>query len=148
MSYRMQRQEFRWRQTLSASIAETRRQCTPRAPIRCISRLPPMRTPTLAWPPCGSRASIQSDRHRALARVYKTALCFGEASSHVFPHFPSPVCVHKVSQVGAEQARIDLQVVILEWLVTAAILAVHLAQVSQVDRVPQVRVVNCSRAVR
>jgi hypothetical protein len=43
--------------------------------------------------------------------------------------------VHKVSQVGAEQAHIELQVVILEWLGTAAILAVHLAQVSQVDRV-------------
>ena len=34
---------------------------------------------------------------------------------------------------GAEQARIELQVVILEWLGTAAKLAVHLAQVSQVD---------------
>jgi hypothetical protein len=31
-----------------------------------------------------------------------------------FPQFPSPVSVHKVSQAGAEQARIELQVVILE----------------------------------
>ena len=45
------------------------------------------------------------------------------------------LCVHKVSQVGAEQARIELQVVILEWLGTAAKLTVHLAQVSQVDQV-------------
>jgi hypothetical protein len=37
--------------------------------------------------------------------------------------------------VGAEQARIVLQVVILEWLGTAAKLAVHLAQVSQVEQV-------------
>ena len=58
------------------------------------------------------------------------------------------MCVHKVSQVGAEQARIELQVVILEWLGTAAILAVHLAQVSQVDQVPRVRVVDCNRAVK
>jgi len=41
-----------------------------------------------------------------------------------------------VSQVGAEQARIELQVVILEWLGTADKLAAHLAQVSQVDQVP------------
>jgi hypothetical protein len=41
------------------------------------------------------------------------------------------VSVHKVSQVGAEQARTELQVVILEWLGTTAKLAVHLAQVSQ-----------------
>src|SRR5262249_5099714 len=100
-----------------------------------ISRLPAMRTPSLASPPEGSRASVQSDRHPALARVYKTALRYGESSSHIFPHFPSPVCVHKVSQVGAEQARIELQVVILERLGTAAILTVHLAQVSQVDQV-------------
>jgi hypothetical protein len=46
--------------------------------------------------------------------------------------------VHKVSQVGAEQASIELQVVILEWLGAAANLAVHLAQVSQVDQVPWV----------
>ena len=59
---------------------------------------------------------------------------FGECSSHSFPQFSSPVCVYKVSQVGAEQARIALQVVILEWLGTAAKLTVHLAQVSQVDR--------------
>src|SRR5262249_7597726 len=45
-----------------------------------------------------------------------------------------PVCVHKVSQVGAEQARIELQVVILERIGTAANLTVHLAQVSQVDQ--------------
>ena len=44
------------------------------------------------------------------------------------------MCVRKVSQVGAKQARIELQVVILEWLGTAAKLTVHLAQVSQVDR--------------
>jgi len=43
--------------------------------------------------------------------------------------------VRKVSQVGAEQARIELQVVILERLETDAKLAVHLAQVSQVDQV-------------
>jgi hypothetical protein len=43
-----------------------------------ISRLPPMRTTSLASPPYGSRASIQSARHRVLARVYKTALRFGE----------------------------------------------------------------------
>jgi hypothetical protein len=43
--------------------------------------------------------------------------------------------VHKVSQVGAEQARIALQVDILEWFGTAAKLTVHLAQVSQVDQV-------------
>jgi hypothetical protein len=36
---------------------------------------------------------------------------------------------------GPEQASIELQVVILEWLGTAAKLAVHLAQVSQVDQV-------------
>jgi hypothetical protein len=52
-----------------------------------------------------------------------------------FRNFPSPVCVHKVSQVGAEQARIELQVVILERLGTADNLAAHLAQVSQVDQV-------------
>ena len=46
------------------------------------------------------------------------------------------MCVRKVSQVGAGLARIELQVVILEWLGTAAILAVHLAHVSQVDHVP------------
>ena len=46
--------------------------------------------------------------------------------------------MHKVSQVGAGQARIELQVVILEWLGTADKLAVHLAQVSQVDQVPGV----------
>jgi hypothetical protein len=45
--------------------------------------------------------------------------------------------VHKVSQVGAEQARIELQVVISEWLGTADKLAVHLAPVSQVDHVPE-----------
>jgi hypothetical protein len=44
--------------------------------------------------------------------------------------------VHKVSQVGAEQARIEPQVVILERLGTLVKLAVHLAQVSQVDQVP------------
>ena len=49
-----------------------------------ISRLPPMRTPCLASPPCDSRGSIQSDRHRALARVYKIALGSGESSSHIF----------------------------------------------------------------
>ena len=48
--------------------------------------------------------------------------------------------MHKVSQVGAEQARIELQVVILEWLGTAVILADHLAQVSQVDQAQQVSV--------
>ena len=53
-----------------------------------------------------------------------------------FPNFRSPVCVHEVSQVGAEQAQIELQVVILEWLGTAAKLTVHLAQVSQVDQMP------------
>ena len=93
-----------------------------------------MGTPSLPSPPCGSHASIQSERHRALAQVYKIGLRFGETSSHSFPQFPSPVCVHKVSQVGAAQARIELQVVILEWLGTAAKLTVHLAQVSQVDR--------------
>ena len=101
-----------------------------------------MRTPSLASLPCDSRTSIQSARHRALARVYKTALRYGEPSSHIFPQFPSPVCVHKVSQVGAEQARIELQVVILEWLGTVDKLAVHLAQVSQVDRVQRQGVVH------
>ena len=48
------------------------------------------------------------------------------------------MCVRKVSQVGAEQAGIELQVVIMERLGTAAKLAVHLAQVSQVDQLPQV----------
>jgi hypothetical protein len=43
------------------------------------------------------------------------------------------VCVREVSQVGLQQAGIELQVVILDWLETAAKLAVHLAQVSQVD---------------
>ena len=46
--------------------------------------------------------------------ITTSAIRSGETSSHVFPQFPSPVCVHKVSQVGAEQARIELQVVILE----------------------------------
>jgi hypothetical protein len=46
--------------------------------------------------------------------------------------FFRPVCVREVSQVGAEQVSMALQVVILEWLGTAAKLAVHLAQVSQV----------------
>ena len=64
-----------------------------------------------------------------------------------FPQFPSPVCVHKVSQVGAEQAHIELQVVILEWLGTAAILAVHLAQVSQVDNVQVTRLLAESAAI-
>jgi hypothetical protein len=50
------------------------------------------------------------------------------------------VCVREVSQVGAEQAGIELQVVILERLGMAAKLAVHLAQVSQVEQLPQVRV--------
>jgi hypothetical protein len=56
--------------------------------------------------------------------------------------------MHKVSQVGAEQAHIELQVVNLEKLGTADKLAVHLAQVSQVDQVPQVRVLDWSQAVR
>jgi hypothetical protein len=56
--------------------------------------------------------------------------------------------VHKVSQVGAEQARIELQVVILEWLGAAAILAVHLAQVSQVDHVQVTRFLAESAAIR
>src|SRR5262249_4325555 len=68
-----------------------------------ISRLPPMRTPTFPSRPCGSRASVQSDRHRALARVYKTALRSGESSSHIFPQFSLPVCVRKVSQVGLDK---------------------------------------------
>jgi hypothetical protein len=46
--------------------------------------------------------------------------------------------VRKVSQVDAEEAGIELQVVIMERLGTAAKLAVHLAQVSQVDQLPQV----------
>jgi len=58
------------------------------------------------------------------------------------------VCVHKVSQVGAEQASIELQVVILEWLGTAAKLAVHLAQVSQVDHVQVTRFLAESAAIR
>jgi hypothetical protein len=37
---------------------------------------------------------------------------------------------------GPEQASFELQVVILELLMTAAKLAVHLAQVSQVDQTP------------
>src|SRR6516164_6650016 len=64
------------------------------------------------------------------------------------PQFPLPVCVHKVSQVGAEQARIELQVVILEWLGTAAKLTVHLAQVSQVDHVQVTRFLAESAAIR
>ena len=58
------------------------------------------------------------------------------------------MCVHKVSQVGAEQARIELQVVILEWLGTAAKLTVHLAQVSQVDQVQVVRMLTVLAAIR
>ena len=42
------------------------------------------------------------------------------------------MCVRKVSQVGPEQASVELQVVIFEWLGTAAKLAVHLDQVIQV----------------
>jgi hypothetical protein len=48
--------------------------------------------------------------------------------------------VRKVSQVGAEQAGIGLQVVIMERLGTAAKLAVHLAQVSQVEQLSLIRV--------
>ena len=51
------------------------------------------------------------------------------------PFFFGRVCVRKVSQVDAEEAGIELQVVIMERLGTAAKLAVHLAQVSQVDQV-------------
>ena len=58
------------------------------------------------------------------------------------------MCVRKVSQVGAEQASIELQVVILEWLGTAAKLAVHLAQVSQVDRVQVISLLAELTAVR
>jgi hypothetical protein len=56
--------------------------------------------------------------------------------------------VHKVSQVGAEKARIELQVVILKWLGTADKLVAHLAQVRQVVPVPQVRMVVRSKGVR
>jgi hypothetical protein len=52
---------------------------------------------SLASPPNGSRASIQSDRHRALARVYKTALRSGETSSHIFSTF-SFTCVRAQSE--------------------------------------------------
>jgi len=55
----------------------------------------------------------------------QNACRFGETISHVTRQFPSPVCVCKVSQVGAEQASIELQVVILEWLGTADKLAVN-----------------------
>src|SRR5262249_24017340 len=80
---RMQQQEFRWRQTHLASTAGTRHQRTPQTPIRFISRLPAMRTPSLTSPPCDIRASIQSDLHRALARVYKNELRFYESPSPV-----------------------------------------------------------------
>jgi hypothetical protein len=56
---------------------------------------------------------------------------FADFSTISFP------CVRPQSEPsGPEQARIELQIVILEWLGTAAILAVHLAQVSQVDQAP------------
>src|SRR5262249_13071430 len=42
-------------------------------------------------------------------------------------------CARDFRSSGLEQARIELQVVILEWLGTAAKLALHLAHVSQVD---------------
>src|SRR5262249_22726023 len=47
------------------------------------TRLPPMRTPTLASPSCDIHVSIQSALHRAPARVYKTALRFYESPSPV-----------------------------------------------------------------
>jgi hypothetical protein len=56
--------------------------------------------------------------------------------------------VHKVSQVRAEQARIELQVVIWKWFETAAKLAVHLAQVSQVDHVQVTRFLAEWMAIR
>jgi hypothetical protein len=56
-----------------------------------------------------------------------------------FAYLSSPVCVRKVSQVGLNEPASELQVVILEWLGTAAKLAAHLAQVSQVDQVPWAR---------
>ena len=95
--------------------------------------------PRKAKPPMGKAKSEASTT---------SAIRSGETSSHVFPQFPSPVCVHKVSQVGAEQARIELQGVILEWLGAAAILAVHLAQVSQVDHVQVTRFLAESAAIR
>ena len=56
---------------------------------------------------CGAKSASSSryfaKLHSALVSPIRT----------IFPQFPSPVCVHKVSQVGAEQARIELQVVIL-----------------------------------
>ena len=94
-----------------------------------------MCTPSLASPPGDSRASIHSDLYRAPARVYIIALRLGEASSHIFPQFCSPETVREVIQVGAEPASMELQVVTLEWLGTADKLAVHLAQVSQLERV-------------
>ena len=56
--------------------------------------------------------------------------------------------MREVSQVGLKQGSIGLQVVILEWLGTTDKLAVHLAQVSQVERLSQIRVVDRSQAVR
>jgi hypothetical protein len=50
--------------------------------------------------------------------------------------------VRKVSQVDAEQPSIDLQVGILEWFVTAAKLAAHLAQVSQVEQMQVIRLLT------
>jgi len=53
----------------------------------------------------------------------------------------------KVSQVGGDQARIELQVVIFEWLGTADKLAVHLAQVSQVGYVQVVMMLTVLAAI-
>ena len=51
------------------------------------------------------------------------------------------------AQSEPEKTRIELQVDILEWLGTAAKLAVHLAQVSQVDNVQVTRLLAESAAI-
>jgi hypothetical protein len=76
----------------------------------------------------GEKLAASSQRNHA-----KMDSALVRAVRTFFPHFSSPETVRESAPSGPEQASVELQVVILEWLATADKLAVHLAQVRQVD---------------
>ena len=86
--------------------------------------------------PRDTRTEGRNLQNSAVRLLTKEAINVVRAVRTFFYNFVR-LCVCAPSEPsGPEQASIELQVVILEWLGTAAKLAVHLAQVSQVDQVP------------
>jgi hypothetical protein len=77
-----------------------------------------------------------SDTHWSVQVGKKCTFCFG------------PETVREVRQVGLNKRGSNRKLLFLDWLGTADKMAVRLAPVPQVDQMPQVRVLDCSQAVK